>query len=74
MLFNRPRALEFMVQHDLDALIASSPVNVSYFSDLDCWIYRTFKEYMFSPQAQDAQLGEYAVFPLDVDSSLILRV
>jgi Xaa-Pro dipeptidase len=72
MLFNCKRAQEFMRQYQLDALVATSPVNITYFSDYYCWLNAKFKEYMEKPGAPgDLQQG-YAVYPLVGEPALIV--
>jgi hypothetical protein len=46
MLLHRQRATAFMRQCCVDALVATSPVNITYFSDYACWLDPLFKEYM----------------------------
>ena len=53
MYFNKARALQWMNDCGVDALIATSPVNVTYFTDYTCWIDPLFKDYMMSPGASD---------------------
>ena len=66
MLFNRPRALDFMRSSGLDVLIATSPVNVTYFSDYFCWLDPLLKEYMTVPGGGSGPaLPSYAVFPVE---------
>ena len=72
MLLNKTRALELMDQYGLDVIVASSPVNVSYFTGLDCWLYRSFREYMLCPGGPDQALEAYAIFPREADPTLIL--
>ncbi|MCE2397104.1 aminopeptidase P family N-terminal domain-containing protein [Candidatus Poribacteria bacterium] len=38
MLFNKTRAQEYMRRCGVDVLVATSPVNITYFSDYRCWI------------------------------------
>lgn len=65
MLFNTSRAESYLRQYGLDALVATSPVNITYFTDYACWIDPLMKEYMMIPGAS-ADLGQgYAVFPLE---------
>ncbi|MCZ6678027.1 MAG: hypothetical protein O7E52_12330 [Candidatus Poribacteria bacterium] len=45
MLFNRIRAVEYMQRYGVDVLVATSPVNITYFSDYACWLDPLFKEY-----------------------------
>jgi hypothetical protein len=51
MLLNRERAAKFMRGCGVDALVATSPVNITYFSDHACWLDPLFAEYMMSPGA-----------------------
>jgi Xaa-Pro aminopeptidase len=51
MLLNRDRATTFMRDCGLDAIIATSPLNVTYLSDFHCWIAALFREYMVTPGA-----------------------
>jgi Xaa-Pro aminopeptidase len=63
MLFNAPRAQTCMRRYGLDALIASSPVNIAYFTDYTCWIDPLMKEYMMAPGAPSHLFQGYALFP-----------
>ena len=72
MLFNQPRARQLMRDHGLDALIATAPVNITYFTDFHCWIDPLFKEYMMSPGAPSYLMQYYAVFPLEGDPALVV--
>ena len=65
MFLNRLRALELMQRCQLYALIASSPVNVTYFTGYHCWLDSLMKEYMVSPGASDQLLLSFAVFTRD---------
>ena len=58
MLFNSQRAGEQMRRCGLDALIATSAVNVTYFTDYFCWMDPLFKEYMSAPGAS-SHLGRW---------------
>ena len=72
MLFNRSRAIDSMREYGLDALVATSPVNITYFTDYFCWLDPIFKEYMMAPGAS-SNLGQaFAVFPLDGEPALVL--
>ena len=47
MLFNTARAEAYMRLYHLDALmIATSPINMTYFRDYALWIDPLMKEYM----------------------------
>jgi len=58
----------------LEALIATSPVNVQYFSGYSCWIDSLFKEYMMRPGASNnlAQ-PSCALFPNEAKPALIVK-
>ncbi len=72
MLLNKSRAQDYMERFGIDTLVASSPVNVSYFTDLDCWLYRVAKQYMLQPGSFDRLIQSFAVFHTDGDPSIIL--
>jgi len=64
MLLNRLRADEYMRRHNLDALIATSPVNVTYLTGYHCWLDPVFKKYMMTPGATSDPLMEtFALLP-----------
>lgn len=62
MLFNQHRAEAAMRRCGLDALIATSPVNIRYLTDYHCWLDPLFKEYMSAPGASPDPTQMYAVF------------
>jgi Xaa-Pro aminopeptidase len=70
MLLNQSRAREFMRRYRLDALVVTSPINITYFSDYYCWIDSLFKEYMGRPGATSNLSQAYAVFPLEGEPAL----
>lgn len=72
MLFNKPRAIEHMRRLGLDALVATSPVNITYFTDYYMWSDYLFKEYMMSPGAPAHLAQAYAVFPLEGEPALVV--
>ena len=73
MLFNKTRAQEYMRRCGVDVLVATSPVNITYFSDYRCWIDPLFKAYMMVPGAPSDPdpTAAYAIFPLDADPALV---
>lgn len=73
MLFNRERATELMHRYGLDVLVATSPANVTYFTDYFCWLDPLMKEYMMSPGASSEVAQLYAVFPLEGDPALVIN-
>lgn len=73
MLFHRERALDYMQAYALDALVATSPVNITYFTDYSCWIDPLFKEFMMVPGASSNLAQAYAVFPAAGDPALVVN-
>lgn len=73
MLFNQPRAIQYMRQHDLGVLVATSPVNVNYFSGYFVWLLPLFREYMMQPGSSSNLTQSYAVFPINGEPALVLR-
>ena len=73
MLFNKTRAREYMRRCDVDVLVATSPVNITYFSDYRCWIDPLFKAYMMVPGAPSDfdSTAAYAIFPLEGEPALV---
>ncbi len=74
MLFNKTRAQEYMHRYGVDALVATSPVNITYFSDYRCWIDPLFKAYMMAPGAPSDldPTAAYAIFPLEGEPTLVV--
>jgi Xaa-Pro aminopeptidase len=58
----------------IDALVATSPVNITYFSDYRCWIDPLFKAYMMVPGAPSDldSTAAYAIFPLEGEPALVV--
>ncbi len=74
MFFNKARAEEYMRCYRLDVLIATSPVNITYFSDYYCWLDPLIKGYMLQPgSVSSLALPGYAVFPLEGEPALVLN-
>jgi Xaa-Pro aminopeptidase len=74
MLFNRSRAIQFMRQYDLDVLIATSPYNVTYFTDYFFWLDGIYKEFMSVPgSSSHLSHPSYAVFPMEGEPAHIVE-
>ncbi|MDE0337712.1 MAG: Xaa-Pro peptidase family protein [Caldilineaceae bacterium] len=73
MLFNRDRAVDHMREYGLDVLVATTPVNITYFTDYYCWLDPLFKEYMMVPGASSNLAQAYAVFPLESEPALVVN-
>jgi len=72
MYFNTPRACQLMDSAGVDVLIATSTVNVTYFTDYFCWMDPLFKDYMTSPGAADQRAAIYGGFARDGKSCLVV--
>ncbi|MHB8630122.1 MAG: M24 family metallopeptidase [Aggregatilineales bacterium] len=68
---NRVRATEYMRRYALDAIIVTSPTNITYFTDYFCWLDPLFKEYMTVPGASSEIAQRYALIPLEGEPALI---
>ena len=72
MLFNKTRAMAYMERCGVDVLVATSPVNVTYFSGYYCWIDPLFREYMMAPGASSEIPQKFSVFPLEGEPALVV--
>jgi Xaa-Pro aminopeptidase len=72
-LLNRDRARAFMRDSGLDALVATSPVNVRYVTGYWCWLDEVFQRYMVSPGGSDERVQvSLALLPADADPVLVV--
>jgi Xaa-Pro dipeptidase len=71
-LLNKSRAEEYMSRYGLDVLVATAPVNITYFSNYYCWLDTQFKEYMMVPGASSDLIQSYAIFPLRGEPALVI--
>lgn len=72
MLLNRQRANDYMREYDLDALIATSSINITYFTGYHCWLNLAFLEYMTSPGASPNYFQAYALLPREGEPALVV--
>jgi len=73
MLFNKSRAVDWMRQCGLEALITTTPASITYFSDYQCWLDPLLKEYMVTPGGASTPVQRaLVVFPLEGAPSLIV--
>ena len=71
---NKLRATDFMEQYDLDAIIATSPTNIYYFTGYHWWLDPLFRRYMVNPGDSDELLFPgFSVLTRDGDSALIVN-
>jgi Xaa-Pro dipeptidase len=73
MLLNKVRAVEYMRRCGLDAVVATSPVNITYFSGYYCWLDSLFKDYMMVPGAPAHTAQRYALLTADGEVSLVVN-
>ncbi|MBM3264574.1 MAG: aminopeptidase P family protein [candidate division Zixibacteria bacterium] len=73
MLLHLERARAHMRRCGLDALIATSPLNITYFTDYVCWIDPLMKAYMMSPGAPPLLAQGYALLPLSGDPAFVVN-
>lgn len=70
-LYNKARKAELLSRYNLDAIVATSPVSVYYFTGFDCWMYRTFREGMDQAGAPESLRQAYAVVPQEGEPILV---
>ena len=63
-----------MRRYGLDVLVATSPANITYFSDYYCWLDSLFKQYMMVPGATSNLNQAFAVFPLEGEPALVVTL
>lgn len=73
MLLHKERTLEYMRRCRLDAIVATSPVNVQYLTDYYWWLDPISKEFMARPGASSDPAHLYAVLPIDGEAGLVLN-
>src|SRR5690349_18266914 len=74
MLFNRDRARAYMAESKVDALVATSPVNITYFTGYACWLDPITKSYMMSPGTGSALiLPGFALWPAEGEPAAIVH-
>jgi Xaa-Pro dipeptidase len=73
MNFNHARAIDYMKQCRLDAIVATAPVSVTYVSDYFLWTDSLFREYMITPGASSNLFHNYAVFLRDGQAALVVN-
>ncbi len=73
MLLNESRALAYLDRCGLDAIIATSPVNIRYLTEYYCWLDPLMKQYMLSPGSPNRIFQGYALYPRDGEPALIVN-
>lgn len=73
MLLNKARAIQYLHQCDIDAIIAASSTHVTYLTDYRYWLDGIMRRYMTRPGASsDLALENYAVLTADGDGALVV--
>ena len=73
MLLNRDRADRYLRDLGIDAVVATSPTNVTYVTDYRCWLASIMRDYMVSPGASSALAHrDFAVLPLGEEPVLVV--
>jgi Xaa-Pro dipeptidase len=72
-LLNLPRALLYMEECGIDALVATSPVNVGYLSGYFCWLNSLLREYMVKPGGTGHLPEAYAILTRDGSVALVVN-
>ena len=62
-----------MRQAGVDALVATSALNITYLTDYYCWLDPITREYMMLPGASSDLLQSYAVLPLEGEPALVVN-
>jgi Xaa-Pro aminopeptidase len=73
MLLNLERAIDYMRNYELDALVATSPANVTYFTDYASWLEPIFRDYMMDPGGSSSIREGYAVLPAEGEPAIVLN-
>lgn len=74
MLLNKERTYEFMSKHNLDALVATLPQNVTYFTGYASWVSRAYREWQRIPGGSNMMRQTYGVVTKDESTSPSLIV
>ena len=73
MLLDRDRADRYLRDLGIDAVVATSPTNVTYVTDYRCWLAPIMRDYMVSPGASSALAHrDFAVLPLGENPVLVV--
>lgn len=73
LLLNQSRALRYMEECGVDAIVATSPINVGYISGYFCWLNSLLREYMARPGASSNLPDAYAIFTSDGETALVVN-
>ena len=73
MILNDSRARAYLDRCGLDAVIATSPVNIRYLTEYYCWLDPLMKQYMLSPGSPNRIFQGYALYPRDGEPALIVN-
>ncbi len=72
-MINRTRTLDYLKQCELDALVATSPVSITYFTGFYSWLGGQFKEFMVKPGGSGSLLPSFGLFSANGESALAVE-
>lgn len=74
LLLNKTRALGYMERYGIDALVASTPANVKYFTGYAGWVHRIYREYESVPGQSSMSRQAYGILCFDDPQNIGLIV
>ncbi|MBA8910568.1 MULTISPECIES: M24 family metallopeptidase [Aminobacter] len=73
MLYNRERAIKYMKEAGVSAIIATSPKSITYFSGYSWPLESSMRQYMFTPEASsELMFSGFVLIPAEGEPTLIL--
>ena len=72
MLINKKLTDYYMKKHGLDAIIATQPISIKYFSGFNCWLSSYYEECMSKPGGTKNSLTMFCIVPLEGDPILVV--
>ncbi len=73
MLINKNLADYYMEKYDLDAIIATQPASIKYFSGFDCWLSQWSEEWMGKPGGTKSGMTMFCILPHNGNPILIIN-
>ena len=72
LLCKHTRALQYMRCAGIDAIVATSPVNVTYFTGYHNWLAGQFKDFMVRPGGNGDLLPTFGLYPAEGAPALVV--
>jgi Xaa-Pro dipeptidase len=73
LLINKDLADFYMEKYGLDAIIATQPVSVKYFSGFECWLGDYSEEWMGKPGGSKSSMVMFCILPFKGDPILVVH-